>query len=146
MKDDFEIFDVSANGNGADATMAEQARNDIYAGFLANENGYLVATMMDIDDSYKALAQARIVLSDATDKVNDCADALSVAEAEMILGGHVTGSNETQRKAKLDDMTRGLSSNLRNAQKSQRVAQLKYDLARDGVEQWRLFVQIKANN
>lgn len=99
-----------------------------------------------INDAYEQLRIERTRLHDANAVVNVSQAAYDDCKRDMLINGHVIGKNAEEREARLADLLRVQTEQLRDAQGQERTTRLYFEIARDEVERLRLLVQIMANS
>lgn len=95
-----------------------------------------------INDAFMSMRLARNRLHDAQTSTAIAQAAFDDCKRDMFLGGHVIGKNETEREAKLQDLLRVQTKQLRDAQHAERTARLYFDIARDEVERVKLLAAL----
>ena len=84
-----------------------------------------------INAAYEDVITARKCLLDAKEVAIRAKEALKDQEAELILGGKITGKNETERAAAMRDQTIAWRHSVSEAEKSDRASTLALEYALD---------------
>lgn len=98
--------------------------------------------MDNINLAYDRLNRDRKRLCDVQVSLNVTQAAYDDCKRDAIIGGHVIGKNEAEREARLADLLRVQINQLRDAQRTERIARLYYEIAFDEVQRLKLLVQV----
>lgn len=108
----------------------------------AVNDDYIDQLHIDIDATWTILARARQEHHAASERAIQCKEVLDDTERDFLLGGMVIGKNETERTAKMSDLTHSQRQTWRDACRKERTARFVLDAALDNVQQIKLQVAL----
>ena len=99
-------------------------------------------TGLDIDAAFEELMTTRSELCDYADLAEFAQQEWADAKVEVLTGGYIDGKNAETREAQLADRLTDYTARLRTAQKNERAARLRFEIAQDRLSRIRLIASL----
>jgi hypothetical protein len=93
-------------------------------------------------DAYTDLKQSRLLFHRAGNRTHKATEILEAKKTALVNGGQITGSNDTQRKAQLIEMTAEETTQLRTTEQEEREARFEFEQDSANVEMVRALLRV----